>query len=292
MIVSFPDILMEGQRAVKMMDPRYAERRPEIESLFAAAPSSLAVLTSPLFLASLVLLAANDWIFKRLAPGLVTGKLSDLAGVFAFAVFWMAVFPRHRAAVAVIAGAAFASWKLPAVQPLLDAWNAHAPFRLGRTVDATDLIALAVLPLAFLYVRRDFPRPRRSATVAAIAVSSFLFVATSFRTTEEYSEIFYFAGDSAQLVSALEKLGIKVFGRETAGSEGGTAFSLSIPSDICFDSIEAYVLVMTRNGVTEVTLVELTHHCPKKGDDKAILYRAFHNAVVVPLALARRGESS
>jgi hypothetical protein len=42
------------------------------------------VLTRPLVLGAIVLLALNDWVFKDLFPGPLTGKLSDVAGLFAF----------------------------------------------------------------------------------------------------------------------------------------------------------------------------------------------------------------
>ena len=47
-------------------------------------------LLHPAFLIGLGLLIANDWLFKPMFHNALTGKLSDVAGIFAFAYFWCA----------------------------------------------------------------------------------------------------------------------------------------------------------------------------------------------------------
>lgn len=144
-------------------------------------PSRLAALLSPAFLGTLALLLLNDFVLKTAFPGWVTGKLSDFAGLFAFAVFWSTLFPRFRAHAIAATAVGFALWKSPLAQPWIDGWNALPLPDAGRVVDWTDLAALAVLPLAYRH-RPSAPRmpSARVLGAAAAVVSMFAFTATSF----------------------------------------------------------------------------------------------------------------
>ncbi len=62
------------------------------------------VVRSPVFLASLALLLVNDFYLKAQFGNWFTGKLSDFAGLIAFALFWSAVFPRHAKLVHIGTG--------------------------------------------------------------------------------------------------------------------------------------------------------------------------------------------
>lgn len=138
-------------------------------------------LLSPIYLAAVALLLLNDFVLKQTMPGLVTGKLSDFTGLFAFAVFWSVVFPRWIKPVHLTVALAFAFWKSPAAESVIQGWNATMPFRIGRVVDYGDLLALITLPLSMLYLRREWPTvgPRKGGTVAVAAISLFAFTATS-----------------------------------------------------------------------------------------------------------------
>src|SRR5690349_17196033 len=87
-----------------------------------ARPSE--ILMSPGLLVALAVLVVNDWVLKPAFHNAVTGKLSDVAGVAALGLFARALAPRRPVAAAVGAGVAFALWKSPASQPLIDGWNA------------------------------------------------------------------------------------------------------------------------------------------------------------------------
>ena len=103
----------------------------------------MTVLTRPAYLAAVVILVVNDVWLKYAWPGFITGKLSDVAGLFAFAVF--AAWVTRRPALACIAtGIAFVIWKSPLVEPLIEG----TPF--SRVPDQTDLFALLILPFAYL----------------------------------------------------------------------------------------------------------------------------------------------
>ena len=81
----------------------------------------LDALLAPPALGALALLLLNDFVLKPAFHNALTGKLSDFAGLFLFAVFWIAVFPRHRGLVVLATAAGFVFWKSPAAQPLIDA---------------------------------------------------------------------------------------------------------------------------------------------------------------------------
>jgi hypothetical protein len=127
--------------------------------------------------AALALLLANDLVLKASFPGPVTGKLSDLAGLYLFSVFCLALDSRRpRVQLAAIA-VAWVVWKSPLADPLIAGFNALAPVTLARVADPTDLIALLVIPLALIE-----PRPvpvRRWAGPAMAGLSMFAFAATS-----------------------------------------------------------------------------------------------------------------
>ncbi len=146
-----------------------------------AAPRPADLLLSPLLLVSLALLVLNDWVWKAAFHNALTGKLSDFAGVAALALFLRALLPARRTAACVLAGAAFALWKSPAAQPLIDGWNALGWMTVGRVVDWMDLAALLVLPLIHRYRPSPVPAmlPRRAGAVAVGAACMLAFAATS-----------------------------------------------------------------------------------------------------------------
>src|SRR5438270_13554595 len=104
------------------------------------------LLCSPCFVLSIFLLIFNDFILKQAYPSWFSGKLSDFAGLFAFSVFVLVLRPRKS--TLLIVAAWFVFWKTPFSQPLINGWNLTLPWPLARTVDYTDLIALAMIPLA------------------------------------------------------------------------------------------------------------------------------------------------
>ena len=134
------------------------------------------------FLLALATLLANDFWFKRAWPGLVTGKLSDFAGIAIVSLLLFAAFPERRrlASFGIVIG--FAWWKSPLSQPAIDAWPF---FPIGRTVDYTDLAAFLVMPACAVVARRPvrFALPgaalRRWLAAPLIALTGFALMATS-----------------------------------------------------------------------------------------------------------------
>jgi hypothetical protein len=114
----------------------------------------LRALLHPVFVSALFLLILNDHLLKAAFHNAVTGKLSDIAGVFAFAYF-LGVLAGQRLVLAhLFVALAFAWWKSSASQPFIDTWNSGPWFDIARVVDPTDLVALLVLPVSAVILRR------------------------------------------------------------------------------------------------------------------------------------------
>jgi hypothetical protein len=142
------------------------------------------ILTSTGFLTGLALLLANDFVLKRAYPALLTGKLSDFAGLFVFSLFCTAVWPRRSREICVATAMAFAWWKSPLSQPAIDHWNSAFAYHIARVIDATDLIALAALPVSATYARRLSTRTTNAAHHRLMPLVSLLAFGGSLRGTE------------------------------------------------------------------------------------------------------------
>jgi len=116
---------------------------------------TLAVFITWPFLLSLAALLVNDGLLKQAYPGLITGKLSDFAGLAVIALPLFAAFPRHTRAIYLALGGAFLWWKSPASGAFISYMNDVQPLNIGRTVDYGDLVALVVLPICARFVARD-----------------------------------------------------------------------------------------------------------------------------------------
>jgi hypothetical protein len=145
-----------------------------------------AVMASWPFLASLALLLLNDGWLKAAHGGIVTGKLSDFAGLAVVGLLLHAVWPRQAMRVDVGLALAFAWWKCPASQAFIDGFNALGWVRIGRVVDYSDLLALAVLPVCRAVARRADayilpwpPVPRRMLAWPAGALTLLALMGTS-----------------------------------------------------------------------------------------------------------------
>ncbi|MEO6391906.1 MAG: hypothetical protein ABIP75_08655 [Pyrinomonadaceae bacterium] len=145
-------------------------------------------LTRPGFVIGLCLLLLNDFVLKSYFHNWFSGKLSDFAGLFVFPFFFAAFAPRFRRHIYLVTALAFVFWKSNYSEPLIQALEVVVPIGIGRVVDASDLLALVVLPLSFQYgsrlsvkERADLVLPmRRKVAIFLIAlVSVFAFTATT-----------------------------------------------------------------------------------------------------------------
>lgn len=113
-------------------------------------------LRHPIFWFALALLVVNDHALKGggIVPGWLTGKLSDFAGLIVAPVLLSALLdargPRRRAAAFTAVGGWFIAANVFApVARYTSAAAAHVGLSWTFWVDPTDLVALAVLPLAW-----------------------------------------------------------------------------------------------------------------------------------------------
>ncbi|MEU4550929.1 hypothetical protein [Micromonospora violae] len=146
------------------------------------APATLSWLCHPGTLFALILLLVNDHVLKAAFPGLLTGKLSDVAGLVLapplVAVLLTLLVPRLPARAAalaglVVVGAGFAVVKSSgyAAELASSAWTVLAGPSLVRA-DWTDLLTLPALGLAWWSWTRSRRRPvrRRAARLVRMLV--------------------------------------------------------------------------------------------------------------------------
>jgi hypothetical protein len=135
------------------------------------------------FIASVFLLLLNDFYLKVVFPGIISGKLSDFAGLFAFPLFFSALLPKKKVWIYIVTGLAFILWKLPITDNFISFWDRYMPYSIGRVIDYTDYLALFILPVSYFY------NPTRSlqinnhikklATLSIVSLTVFSFLATA-----------------------------------------------------------------------------------------------------------------
>src|SRR6187551_3851662 len=104
--------------------------------------NKLQLLLHPVFILSLACLFLNDFYWKYEYHNWLTGKLSDLAGLFLLSVFLSTFFYRHALLVYVGITIFFIWWKTPLSQSIIDLLNQSLDLSFNRTVDYTDLLAI------------------------------------------------------------------------------------------------------------------------------------------------------
>ncbi|MEI9944027.1 MAG: hypothetical protein WDN26_07355 [Chitinophagaceae bacterium] len=139
------------------------------------------LLLHPLFITSIILLLLNDFLWKYQFHNWFTGKLSDFAGLFAFTVFFFALFNRHRKIVAVIITLFFLWWKSPLSGNAILFFNSAFHLPVNRIIDYSDLVALTVIPFAFYLKEKNISLSyvRRILVGCACIVCFFSFTATT-----------------------------------------------------------------------------------------------------------------
>lgn len=141
------------------------------------------LLTDKYFLIGLVVLIVNDLFLKYSFSGIITGKLSDISGLFIFPFFWSALLTKHTKKIYIITAVLFILWKLPITTNGLFIINNFLGTNFYRTVDLTDLFTLGVLPISYKYF--CFLQTERTSvnwswpTLSICIVSAFSFIATT-----------------------------------------------------------------------------------------------------------------
>ena len=147
------------------------------------------LLRSPLFIIALGVLLLNDFVLKSAFSNVITGKLSDFAGILVFALFWIAILPKFKKEVLVSVGLFFIWWKSPFSEGFIHYWNSLGIIEYARVIDYWDLIALSMLPVAYKHASKYDGQASQFNTIAfsSMLVSCFAFFATS--KASEYVEV-------------------------------------------------------------------------------------------------------
>jgi hypothetical protein len=164
------------------------------------------------FATSVTLLLINDFWLKQTWPGLVSGKLSDFAGIAMVTMLLLALLPNHRLRIFTVVAVAFAYWKSPLSQPLIDSLNSWLPAPIGRTVDYLDLVALTVMPVCTVVVTHPvrFAIPgnalRRALLPPLFLAATFGLMATSKLSMPRQIDDFQFRLESPTAVLDRERI--------------------------------------------------------------------------------------
>jgi hypothetical protein len=147
--------------------------------------TKLKLLTDKYFLLGLVILLCNDIVFKYQFSGLITGKLSDVSGLFIFPFFWSIFFERNRKEIYLLTIVLFIFWKLPISTSFISSINLLLGTWFSRTIDYTDLFTLAIVPISYRYSKIkavESTKQESSWTVSKVVISVtavFAFIATT-----------------------------------------------------------------------------------------------------------------
>jgi hypothetical protein len=103
---------------------------------------------------ALGLLLLNDFYLKYEFSNFLTGKLSDLAGLFLFPYFLSSLRVKGTKTIYIGTAALFVFWKSPFSQEVI---NLAQTIGIGfkQVVDYTDLFALLILPFSFRYFQKQ-----------------------------------------------------------------------------------------------------------------------------------------
>jgi hypothetical protein len=174
----------------------------------------------PFFWAALALLLLNDHILKgaHVLPGVLTGKLSDFAGLIVAPVVLAALLRvRGRTGrMMVLAGVAAVFGGVKLSRPMADALErltTYTPWPWRIWCDPTDLVALSVLPLTWWLMARQSgpttgPRVRLLACVraAGLVLGTFACAATQPAPGDQVGTIFLLNGTTETQSLRLSRL--------------------------------------------------------------------------------------
>ena len=256
--------------------------------------ASRALLTSPAFLLAVGVLAVNDWALKPTFDNWITGKLSDIAGVFALPLLCCAFFPARRKAVFVLVAVAFLLWKSPLVDPALAGWNSLGVWHVRRVVDYTDYIALLVLAPSYRLARHPTASSlgapvspaRRVGAVLSAAGAVLVFAADSV-APPQYAvpdlASYSVAASRTDVQNGLQALGFGVRNLSRAERRDTRADTLALDIRQPPEREVDISMEVKETSPAEVTLTLLAARTFGPAPNTSSLERAFEKQVVAPL---------
>ncbi|MDR2224039.1 MAG: hypothetical protein LBE34_15065 [Flavobacteriaceae bacterium] len=137
-------------------------------------------LSNKWFVLSVIVLLLNDFVLKQTFNNAFTGKLSDFAGLFAFAYFFSCFFYRYSKAIHYLVAISFVFFKSELATSFISMMNHIFGLNISRVVDYTDYIALPILFFSYHIINTT---KEKSISFlfknSIVAVSVFAFMATS-----------------------------------------------------------------------------------------------------------------
>ena len=134
-----------------------------------------------IFIISIIILIVNDIFLKSYYSNFFTGKLSDIAGLFAFPYFLSLLFPEKVKVNYFGTAILFIVWKSELIQPILIFFQSIG-IGLNRTIDYSDLVTLTILPISYLYWNsnlNDYFISKINFKPVVLSICVFAFIATS-----------------------------------------------------------------------------------------------------------------
>jgi beta-glucosidase len=239
----------------------------------------LDLLTTPVFLLGLAILLLNDWVWKAQFSNLLSGKLSDFAGLFVFVIFWTALFPTQKRWVFGLTGLFFIFWKSPFSQPLIASWNGLGLWQIARVVDFSDNIALLSLPAAYWWLaKKQDAKPRfRLHPVLPLMVAAFAFCATSRiqrHMVELDKKVYEIEMSKSDLEDAVQRLeGVEVKETQLPKKKQESQLVVYLPNKAC-SSDYAFSVTLKPLGPKKSALllkeVDVAISCPRPQKEMAI----------------------
>lgn len=143
--------------------------------------SRIELIKSPVFLLGLALLLLNDFYLKYEFSNELTGKLSDIAGLFIFPFFFSTLFPKRSLQIYFLTAGLFIFWSSELSQNLINFSNEFG-IGINRTIDYTDFFTLTILPFSYIYFNTQLNMKlvmKRISTILISSVAIFSFFATT-----------------------------------------------------------------------------------------------------------------
>jgi len=173
--------------------------------------NNLSRLVHPLFLASVLLLLINDFYLKQTYGNVLTGKISDFAGLFAFPFFFSCLFVKHKKIIHIVTIFLFIWWKSTFSQPIIDFVN-NLGIPVNRVVDFSDniaLISVLISYIAFSGAKIYSVKPVMKWTIMSVSLLSFIATSLPPKTALEYCSVdkeYVFAMPIGEFISRFNRI--------------------------------------------------------------------------------------
>ncbi|OXB17970.1 hypothetical protein [Flavobacterium reichenbachii] len=135
----------------------------------------LELFTSELLVLGIIVLLLNDFYLKYEFHNVITGKLSDFAGLFVFPFFVSIFLPKHSLRIYIVTALFFIFWKLEISNNFIAFISEVSNLAFYRTVDISDLIAISILPFSYKYFEKKQAESKKSYFMLNAIIGIFCF---------------------------------------------------------------------------------------------------------------------